>query len=100
MILHADVADSTTLVQRDEVVAHERIQDAFRRFSQLIEAYSGVTLELRGDALLAEFSRASDAVAAALSFQDTNTQFNEAFGEGILGAPTIEVTGIDAQLSS
>ena len=77
VILHADVVDSTTLVQRDEMVAHERIRDAFVRFSQTIEAYGGVTLELRGDALLAEFGRASDAVCAALSFQLANATFNE-----------------------
>jgi class 3 adenylate cyclase len=31
VILHADVAGSTALVQKDEHVAHERIQNAFRR---------------------------------------------------------------------
>ncbi len=48
VILHADVVGSTALVQHDETVAHERIQDSFRRFSETIEAYSGVTHELRG----------------------------------------------------
>ena len=69
VILHADVAGSTALVQQDEHLAHERIQEAFRRFSDNIEKYTGKVLELRGDALLAEFERASDAVAAALAFQ-------------------------------
>ena len=69
VILHADVASSTRLVQQDEHLAHERIQEAFRRFSDNIEKYTGKVLELRGDALLAEFERASDAVAAALAFQ-------------------------------
>jgi adenylate cyclase len=69
VILHADVASSTRLVQQDEHLAHERIQEAFRRFSHNIEKYTGKVLELRGDALLAEFERASDAVAAALAFQ-------------------------------
>ncbi len=50
VILHADVVGSTALVQRDESLAHERIQDAFHRFSSTIEAYNGVTHELRGDA--------------------------------------------------
>jgi class 3 adenylate cyclase len=66
VILHADIAGSTALVQKDEQLAHERIQDAFQRFSRNIENYLGVVHELRGDALLAEFERASDAVAAAL----------------------------------
>ena len=69
VILHADIVGSTTLVQQDEQLAHERIQEAFRRFSDTIEKYQGQVLELRGDALLAEFERASDAVAAALAFQ-------------------------------
>ena len=76
VILHADVIGSTRLVQQDETLAHARIQDAFRRFSLTIEAYSGVTHELRGDALVAEFSRASDAVAAGLAFQMENTESN------------------------
>ena len=69
VILHADVVGSTQLVQRDEHLAHERIQDSFRRFGETIEKYRGTILELRGDALLAEFERASDAVSATLSFQ-------------------------------
>ena len=69
VILHADVAGSTLLVQQDEQLAHQRIRDAFRRFSDTIRRYHGHVRELRGDALLAEFERASDAVMAALAFQ-------------------------------
>jgi class 3 adenylate cyclase len=39
VILHADVAGSTQLVQQDEQLAHERIRDAFRRFSDAIGKY-------------------------------------------------------------
>ncbi len=59
VILHADVVGSTTLVQQDEALAHARIQNAFHRFSLAIKAYNGVTHELRGDALVAGFARAS-----------------------------------------
>ena len=76
VILHADVVGSTALVQHDETVAHERIQDSFRRFSETIKAYGGVTHELRGDALVAEFDRASDAVSAGIAFQANNSQVN------------------------
>ncbi len=69
VILHADVVGSTSLVQKNETLAHERIQEAFRCLSKAIQGYGGTTLELRGDALLAEFSRASDAVTAAVAFQ-------------------------------
>ena len=69
VILHADVVGSTALVQQDETLAHERIQAAFARLSETIENYGGLTREIRGDALVAEFDRASDAVSAALAFQ-------------------------------
>jgi len=73
VILHADIAGSTALVQQDKQLAHERIQDTFQRFSDIIEKYQGHVVELRGDALLAEFDRTSDAVSAALSFQSGHT---------------------------
>ena len=69
VILHADVVGSTALVQKNETLAHERIQNAFQNFSSIIATYGGSTREIRGDALVAEFERASDAVAAAVAFQ-------------------------------
>ncbi len=62
VILHADVAGSTALVQQDEQLAHKRIQEAFRHFSGSIERYMGTVLELRGDALSAEFERANQQI--------------------------------------
>ena len=76
VILHADVVGSTTLVQRDERLTHRRIADAFSRFSKIIVSYGGVAQEVRGDALVAEFERASDAVCAALAFQADNKEYN------------------------
>jgi len=74
VILHADVVGSTSLVHQNESLAHARIRDAFERLSSIIESYNGITRELRGDALVAEFARASDAVGAALAFQVANTE--------------------------
>ena len=76
VIVHADVVGSTILVQKNESLAHTRIQDTFRRFSLTIAAYGGVAHELRGDALVAEFARGSDAVAAGLAFQIEDTEIN------------------------
>ena len=76
VLLHADVVGSTALVQKDESLAHERIQEAFRRLSETTNAYGGIAQEVRGDALVAEFSRASDAVCAALTFQAANSDHN------------------------
>ena len=89
VILHADVVGSTTLVQRNETLAHDRIQDSFRSFSETIKAYGGLTHELRGDALVAEFARASDAVCAALSFQHEHTESLLALSDDI--KPTIRI---------
>ena len=83
VIVHADVVGSTTLVQQNETLAHERIQAAFNRFSETINAYGGLTSEVRGHALVAEFDRASDAVAAALAFQVSNGELNVTFDDGI-----------------
>jgi adenylate cyclase len=108
VILHADVAGSTQLVQQDEQLAHERIQNAFKRFSDTIGKYHGRVQELRGDALLAEFERASDAVTAALSFQsghhDHLQKFNDdiqpkirvgiALGEVIIADSTVTGAGV------
>ena len=76
VILHADIVASTTLVQRNETLAHQRMQEVFHKFAEVITAYGGIAHELRGDALLAEFERASDALAAALAFQFRNGALN------------------------
>jgi len=76
VILHADVVGSTELVQRDERLAHERIRQAFLCLSEIASATGGIVHEIRGDALVAEFDRASDAVSAALAFQSANVATN------------------------
>ena len=77
VILHADVVGSTSLVQQNETLAHERIRDTFRRLSETIASQNGVAHEIRGDALVAEFHMASDAVAAAVDFQALNAAYNQ-----------------------
>jgi TolB-like protein/tetratricopeptide (TPR) repeat protein len=83
VILHADVVGSTSLVQQNEMLAHERIQAAFHNFSETIKSYGGIAREIRGDALVAEFDRASDAASAALAFQDLNGEFNSTLDDDI-----------------
>ena len=108
VILHADVVGSTSLVHQDEQLAHQRIQDTFRRFGDIISKYYGQVRELRGDALLAEFDRASDAVVAALAFQAEQVRYNSqlndqlqptvrvgiAMGEVVIADNTITGTGV------
>jgi len=83
VILHADVVGSTALVQQNESIAHERIQTAFHHFSEIIKSYGGIAREVRGDALVAEFERASDAVASGLAFQALNGELNATFDDEI-----------------
>jgi adenylate cyclase len=83
VILHADVVGSTSLVQKNEAIAHQRMQAAFHQFSGTIKAWGGMTRELRGDALLAEFERASDAVAAGLAYQVLNGERNAAIKDDL-----------------
>jgi len=84
VLLHADVFSSTALVQINETIAHARFQDVFHRFSETIAEHNGNTLEIRGDALVAKFSRASDAVSAALEFQVINQEHNNGLTDEIL----------------
>ena len=83
VILHADIAGSTELVQKNESLAHDRMVEVFKRFSAVISEHDGIAREIRGDALLGEFGRASDAVSAALSFQHDNAICQKAHKENI-----------------
>jgi adenylate cyclase len=108
VILHADIVGSTAYVRRDEHLAHQTFRDAFRRLSETISSAGGTTHELRGDALVAEFSRASDALKAAIAFQSDNLAANEqqtgdirpelrigiALGEVIIADNTVTGSGV------
>jgi len=89
VILHADIADSTELVQQDKRLAYQRIQDSFGRFSNAIEKHYGHVLEISGDLLLAEFGHAADAVSASLAFQLDQAAYNERLRDD--PRPTIRV---------
>jgi len=75
VLLHADVFGSTALVQANEALAHQRILSCFQCFAGIIKSYGGTAREVRGDAVVAEFERASDAVCAALAFQSDQAGF-------------------------
>lgn len=108
VLLHADVVGSTALVRLNETLAHERIHDAFLRLSETIALHGGIAHEIRGDALVAEFARASDAVSAAMAFQTANSLCNDelvdeirpeirigiAMGEVVIAGSTITGEGV------
>ena len=83
VLLHADVVDSTNLVRRNDTVAHQRIRDVFQRFSETIVAHMGIAHEFRGDALVAEFNKGSDAVSASVAFQNANKDYNKSLNGDI-----------------
>ena len=91
VLLHADVVGSTALVQKNETLAHQRMQDTFRRFAEIIDTHGGIAHEIRGDALVAEFPKASDAVAAAVEFQATNTAHNNGIGDDVLAVVRVGI---------
>jgi class 3 adenylate cyclase len=91
--MHADVVGSTTLVQLDESLAHQRIQDTFRRISDTIASHAGTTHEIRGDALVAEFSRVSDAVSASTAFQIASTAHKEFQDDALRQIATLHTRG-------
>ena len=84
VLLHADVVSSTELVRANEALAHQRIHAVFQALSKTISAHNGITHEIRGDALVAEFQMASDAVAAAIEFQASNATSNQNSADEIL----------------
>ena len=46
VILHADVVGSTSLVQQNETLAHQRIQNAFHHFSETINSPTALDIAL------------------------------------------------------
>jgi CheY-like chemotaxis protein len=102
-MLHADVAGSTEMVQANEQRAHLDIQRTLRSLSSVVEKYGGQTREVRGDALVAEFSRASDAVCAALCYQSSQDLQDDngvrlrvgiALGEVVVADGTVTGAGV------
>ena len=83
VLLHADIVGSTELVRRNQAEAHHLLQSVFRAFSEIIAAYGGTTHEIRGDALVAEFSKVSDAVSAAVDFQGANSPLRSPAEDGL-----------------
>ncbi|MFT7529703.1 MAG: adenylate cyclase [Gammaproteobacteria bacterium] len=108
VILHADVVESTLLVRKNEMLAHESMQSTFQCLAEKITAYNGVAHEIRGDALVAEFSRPSDALLAACAFQEDQANNNRtvetvsdvevrigiALGEVVIADDTITGLGV------
>ena len=108
VLLHADVVDSTRIVQVDERVAHRGMRDAFERLARTVAEHDGQTREIRGDALVAQLHRASDAIIAAIAFQSehathakvsdasvfAHVRIGIALGEVVIADDTVTGAGI------
>lgn len=57
-------------MEQDEDLTHRRVNEAFDLLDETVNRYGGLVAEKRGDALLAEFAQPSDALGAALCFQN------------------------------
>lgn len=89
--MHVDIVDSTTMVQRNTRLAHQRIQESFKLCSTYVRYCGGYTREMRGDALIACFQSASDAVLASQHIQVQNTRLLTAIDDAIKPALRIGI---------
>lgn len=69
VILHADVAGYSELMERDEDRTHQLVNVCFDRLEECVLRFSGSVCEKRGDALLARFEQPSDGLGAAIMYQ-------------------------------
>lgn len=68
-ILHADVVGYSRLMGQDEVGTHRSVVASLDEITSLIESYAGTVVNFAGDAVLAEFASAVDALACAVEIQ-------------------------------
>ena len=71
-ILHLDIVGSTRMVQENLTLAHRQIRHLYERICRLCRSHNGVARELRGDAAVAEFESAADAVRAAIAIHSAH----------------------------
>lgn len=69
VILHADVAGYSALMERDEDLTHRLVTACFDRLEDNVQRFGGSVCEKRGDALLARFEQPSDGLGAAVMHQ-------------------------------
>lgn len=68
-ILYADVAGYSRLTSEDEAGTHRALSSSLDLFSKTIARHRGSVVHYAGDAILAEFGMASDALTCAINVQ-------------------------------
>lgn len=78
VILASDVAGYSRLVGADEEDTVRRFRVAAAEFASLVQQHQGRVFNTAGDAILAEFASAVDAMRCAIAIQDVNNARNAA----------------------
>jgi TolB-like protein/class 3 adenylate cyclase/tetratricopeptide (TPR) repeat protein len=81
-ILYADVADYSRMTREDEDETHRLLKTYLDQFADRVEANSGRVMHYAGDAVLAMFDAAVDAVNCAREVQRAIFHHNEALPAG------------------
>jgi adenylate cyclase len=76
-ILYADVVDYSRLTGLDEEGTHHSLSSCLDLMTVLIERYHGSVVHFAGDAILAEFGTASNALSCAATMQQELALHNE-----------------------
>lgn len=76
-ILYADVAGYSRLTGVDEDATHKTLNKYLDLFSQTIESHHGQVMHYAGDAILARFEAAVDALSCASFVQQQLAEYNE-----------------------
>jgi adenylate cyclase len=81
-ILHADLAGSVRMAERDEGLTFSHLTSVRSEIWQpAIESAGGSLVNSTGDSMLAEFGSAVSAIAAAIDIQEGMARFNELLDE-------------------
>ena len=76
-VLYADVAGYSRLTGDDEDATHKTLNKYLDLFSQSIESHNGQVMHYAGDAILARFEAAVDALSCASVVQQQLAEYNE-----------------------
>ena len=80
-IFYADVAGYSHLTEEDEEGTHRRLSEYLDLISSNIEQYKGTVVHYAGDAVLADFSTATEALACATAVQRELASRNQDLSE-------------------
>ena len=75
-ILYADIADYTRLTEQDEEGTHHRLVESMKTMEACVSANYGRIAHISGDAILAEFKDADNALNCAINMQLSDHQRN------------------------